>query len=156
MASSFPHRSYFLAFNHVCCLMLANLLGSHLSETSMAEAVHSPSWTHWGSGVWWAITSISGLDIKQLGLSDAISGTCPEDKEAISETRSNCFEDSIKFPQSSWTQENDRRKELDFVFHIQTLLFPLFLTYIISPLPFFKLGSMGLNRNLLVLPPYTE
>ena len=75
--------------------MLSDSLGSHLSETSVVEIVRGSSWTHLGSGVWWAITPISGLDIKQLGFSEAISETYSEDKEAISETRSNCFEDSI-------------------------------------------------------------
>lgn len=68
MASSFPHRSHFLAFNHVCCLTLANPLHSRLSETSVAEAVDGPSWMNSGSGVWWAIAPISGQVIKQLGL----------------------------------------------------------------------------------------
>lgn len=77
MASSCPHRSDSLAFHHVCCLMLASPLGSHLSETSTAKAVHSPSWTHLGSGLWWATPPTSRLDMKQLGLSDALSGTGP-------------------------------------------------------------------------------
>lgn len=68
MASSFPRRSHFLAFNHVCCLTLANPLHSRLPETSVAEAEDGPSWMHSGSGVWWAIAPISGQVIKQLGL----------------------------------------------------------------------------------------
>lgn len=68
MASSFPRRSHFLAFNHVCCLTLANPLHSRLPETSVAEAVDGPSWMHSGSGVCWAIAPISGQVIKQLGL----------------------------------------------------------------------------------------
>lgn len=75
--------------------MLVKPLGSHLSVTSIVEALRGPTWAYLGSGVWWAITPISGLDIKQLGLSEAISGTHSEDKEAISETRANCFVDSI-------------------------------------------------------------
>lgn len=153
MASSFPHRSYFLAFNHVCCLMLANPLCSRLSETSAAEAVDGPSWMHQGSGVWWAIAPISGLDIKQLGLSATLAGTCPEDREAISETTSDCFKNSSQFPwcllwlnTTQWSREGTGF----CVSYTDSLSFPCFPTYITSLLHWGlppRLGSVDLNRT---------
>lgn len=49
MASSFPHRSYFLAFNHVCCLMLANPLSGHFI------------WDLYGQGCGRSLLNVSGF-----------------------------------------------------------------------------------------------
>lgn len=51
--------------------------------------------------------------------SAAISGTCPEDREAISETRSNCFQDSIPWSGHALCLNvgNDGGKELSSVSH---------------------------------------
>lgn len=62
VASSFPHRTYLLVFYHVHCSMLAHLLGSHLSETSMAKAVHSSLLSSCG---FWAL--MSNLPYQQAG-----------------------------------------------------------------------------------------
>lgn len=134
MASSFPHRSHFLAFNHVCCLTLANPLGNHLSETSLQPRLLTVP-----------LECILVLEFDEQSLlsvgkllnswdSVAISGACPEDREAISETRSNCFQDSIPLLGYAlapacwrWWREGAR-----FCFTYKLSIFFLFPTYVTS------------------------
>lgn len=126
MASSFPHRSYFLAFNHICCLILADPLSSHLSATSVAVAVDGPSWTHLVLGfdeqsllsVVWLLNSWGSLwPFQQLAKKMEMEKQFQRQKAIASKTQSS-FQGMI----CDWTQESDKEKELGSV-HIQTPIF---------------------------------
>ena len=69
----------------------------------------------------------AGWILNSWGLSAAVSGTCPEDKEAISETRSNCFKAPSCSLKVLCTQKDDGGKEPGSVFQTlhRSYYFPL-------------------------------